>query len=811
VTVAGQVFTAVAAGATPTSVQFALGATDAATAANLAAAVNAHAAVKAAVSASSSGAVVTLAARTVGVAGNYLALATNSTSTVTLSGAALTGGAGTGKTVLTVSGKQYRDANGDGQLQPYEDWTLLELCRARDLVSRMTLAQKLGLMSEGGGLGNGTADGTLPASVVDAMVTSNVRQGLFRYATTAQQSATYVNHLNELAESLPLGIPVVVTGDPAHYTGVSMSAAGALTVNTPTYFTPWPGTLAFSAINDPALTLAHGDLVRQEFMASGLRWQLGPQIDPATEPRWSRVSGTLGSNPQTARKHAIQLVSGFQGSLDGTLRNGIAATMKHFVGYGAELGGMDGHSYYGRYTVFPGNNFQAHLLPFAGAVSVGVAAVMPSYTIAKEQYDIDPLQLPTAFSYELTTKVLKQQLGFKGLVTNDWGTMGTMGASIGGYGYGMEGLSFAERAALHLHAGSHQLGNESASSYQAAYDQKLIGDAEVNGAAEKILEMTFKLGLFENPFVDPSVASTIVRSGASRQAGFEAMKKAIVLLQNGDHLGTAAHYLPITPVASRDTNGDGKVSVYYDGVVDSIVGDATRPDGVSDLLGTYDYSAAAAGTSLAIENQPDLTKADIAVLRIAARAGSQTAGIPLSFDGTLTAEQLHFATDGSLAAAAASKKKIVDALRVRDGYRKSDGTVVAAANPTLKIVLVCNFSRPPILRPFVSGLVSLDEPSGQPGGYPSVSDEASIRQPGVTYPTGGGVDAVLVEFGAYDRAVLDFTFNRNVPAGFAFGSARLPLEIPSTDAEVAAQYEDLPDDTYAPTFQVGTGLLLPAS
>jgi hypothetical protein len=173
----------------------------------------------------------------------------------------------------------------------------------------------------------------------------------------------------------------------------------------------------------------------------------------------------------------------------------------------------------------------------------------------------------------------------------------------------------------------------------------------------------------------------------------------------------------------------------------------------------------------------------------------------------LTPAQLVNQIDTSLPAAAASKKKILDAFRARDGYVNAAGTPVAATNPTLKIVLVQLTTRPGIIRPFVVGLVSLNELSGQPGSYPSVSDEANINQTA----TFTGVDAVLAEFGAYDRALLDFVFNKNVPTGFTYGMARLPHEIPSSDAAVRAQFEDLANDSWQPTYIVGAGSNLPAN
>ena len=272
--------------------------------------------------------------------------------------------------------------------------------------------------------------------------------------------------------------------------------------------------------------------------------------------------------------------------------------------------------------------------------------------------------------------------------------------------------------------------------------------------------MSVKLGLFENPYVDSSGSASIVRSAANRALGFLAMKRSIVLLKNGDHNpGSIRRYLPINGTrATNDTNGDGTVEVYYDGMVDGIVA-GTSTDSVTDLYGPYDYTSAAGPGALQVAAVNDITKADIAVIRIAARVGSQTAGIPLSFDGVLSAEDLNFSTDSTLAAAVASKKKVIDAFRVRDGYTQSDGTVVAATNPTLKIVLVVYIARPAIVRPFVQGLVSLDEASGVPGSYPSVSDEAQ-------HPAGG-------------RPVFRWRWGRRAPHGVRLvrpGRAGRPLQ-----------------------------------
>jgi beta-glucosidase len=439
---------------------------------------------------------------------------------------------------------------------------------------------------------------------------------------------------------------------------------------------------------------------------------------------------------------------------------------------------------------------------------------MPCYSIFKGQLEYDPEQVGAAFSKGLVTDYLKSTMGFTGMVTSDWGTMGSNSA------HGVETLTQPERAAKFLKAGSHQLGNDSHTIMQAAYDQGLITDAEVDEAAAKILEMSFKLGIFENPYVDADAAPTIVRSQENLQAGFDAQKKAIVLLRSATVSGR--RYLPLSGTRFSDgngnqapdvgeyhcdTDGDGTVEIYYDGVVD----DLSASDIYSDFLGDYDYTSPAAAPAIAVTQVATPAEADVAVLRITARKGTYfglDAGVPLSFDGPFPGTQ----TDGGLAAAVKDAHKVIDLFRVREGYVDSTGAAVAAAKPTLKIVLVMHMDRPGIVKPFIHGLRTLDETPDVPGSYPLVSDEANINPAIVTASGPGakaGVEAFLVEFGAYDRALLDFLFGANPIAGWRYGTARLPMEIPSSDAEVDAQFEDLPADSWNPTFGLGAGSDLP--
>ncbi len=730
------------------------------------------------------------------------------------------------KVSLTVDGLQFRDLNASGTLEKYEDWRYGDICRAKDLVTRMTVRQKVGLMSESASIGGGTTDGVMPQSAVNSMAVDLRRQALIRFnaALTAAQYATYLNNVQALVEGMPLGIPFVITADPVHGVGQSTNATtGVQTLSATANVSHWPYPAGIGAINDANLTFQFGDTVRREFRALGFRWQLGPMADVATEPRWARVQNTFGENAHHVAKHVKACIEGYQGGRGGPgLREGIAATMKHFPGAGPNEDGMDSHTAPGKFNVFPGGMFEYHSIPFKAAIEAGSASVMPCYSIFKVP-QWDPEQVGAAHSDALITDYLKQTLGFDGMITGDWG-------AAGGSAWGLEMFTGAEKAASYVKAGSHQLGSDSHVRVQEAYDQGLLNDADIDGAAVKILEMSFKLGIFENPYSDPAAATAEVRSQANMLAGFDAQKKAIVLLRNA---GTAnPGRLPIsqsryTDIAggttgapdvgefASDSDKDGQIEVFFDGITDSLAG----TDQYGTWLLDYDYKAAGSGTpgtagfTLPIVQAASAVDADIAVVRITARKGNYfgwDAGVPLSFDGVFPGT----ATDTNRAAAVRDARRVIDLFRIRDGYTASTGSAVAATNPNLRIVLVVHMDRPPIVKPWVNGLRTLDETPGVPGSYPMVSDEANVNQTIVTTSTPtakAGVDTLLVEFGAYDRAVLDFAFRRNLITGWTYGAARLPQEIPSTDAAVMAQWEDVPGDSVSPTFIIGAGSNLPSN
>ena len=279
--------------------------------------------------------------------------------------------------VVTQNGYRFRDLDRSGDLTPYEDWRLSPAKRVEDLLGRMSLEDKAGLMVHSE---LPTANGTYNIAALTPLVQDrHIRAFITRLSAEPKIMAEQNNALQALAEQQPLGIPVSISSDPRN--GFSVTAgqtvAGAGT-------TAFPDFIGMAATGSTHLTKQFGDITREEYRAVGIHTGLSPQADIATEPRWTRINGTFGSDSAQAKRLVQAMITGMQGSPSGLTRDGVAAVVKHWAGYGAQENGYDSHYYYGRYAIFPGNNFKEHLVPYEGAFRANVAGVMPTYSILKD-------------------------------------------------------------------------------------------------------------------------------------------------------------------------------------------------------------------------------------------------------------------------------------------------------------------------------------------------------------------------------------------------------------------------------------------
>ncbi len=455
--------------------------------------------------------------------------------------------------ILKVDGLEFRDLNRNGKLDPFEDWRLSAEARTADLMGQMTLEEMAGVMVHGtvptagalGAIGAGGAGSGYDLTKVKRLVgEQHVNSFITRLSGSARFLAEQNNAVQALAEETRLGIPATISTDPRHHFQEVLGASAAGTI-----FSQWPEPLGFAAIDDVALTRRFGDIARQEYAAVGIREALSPQADLVTEPRWARANGTFGEDPMLAKRMVKAYVEGFQGGDAGLNRDSVLTVVKHWVGYGAEKDGWDGHNYYGRFAEISGKNLEQHIIPFTGAFEAQVAGVMPTYAILQgATVDGKPLeQVGAGFSKQLLQDLLRDKYKFRGVVVSDWGITSDCndgckngvpaGQKAGpgniGMPWGVEGLTREERFAKSIGAGVDQVGGTEESSYivSAVKDGKLT-EARVREAAGRVLLQKFQMGLFEQPYADVEKADGIVGRKEFVRAGEEAQARAVVLLEN---------------------------------------------------------------------------------------------------------------------------------------------------------------------------------------------------------------------------------------------------------------------------------------
>ena len=431
-------------------------------------------------------------------------------------------------------GFTWRDLNQNGRLDPYEDPRRPIDERISDLLAQMTLEEKAGLMfhtmismnPDGSLSEDGGPFGGAPTSVM--VREQHLTHFNVLFAAPPRQMAEWHNRLQQLAQQTRLGIPVTISSDPRHAftTNPAVSfMAGA--------FSQWPEPLGLAAIDDPALVEAFADIARREYLAVGIRVALHPQIDLATEPRWPRINGTFGEDAERTGRMAAAYVRGFQGAALGP--HSVACMVKHFPGGGPQLDGHDPHFAWGREQVYPGGQFEYHLRPFATVLAAGAAQIMPYYGMP---IGFDYPEVGFSFNRPVITGLLRERLGFDGVVCTDWGLLTDreiMGEPMPAASWGVEQLSRPEKIALVLEAGVDQFGGEACPEELVALVRSgRIAEARLDGSVRRLLRDKFRLGLFDAPLVDPAAAESIVGAAEFRAAGAAAQRAAFVLLKDDD-------------------------------------------------------------------------------------------------------------------------------------------------------------------------------------------------------------------------------------------------------------------------------------
>ncbi len=472
--------------------------------------------------------------------------------------------------ILEKDGFQFKDLNKNGELDKFEDWRLFADERSRDLLAKMSVEEKAGFMLinslnmvgtktaeesagklvasdlfesgeigfGGGGFGqnrtqgsadstkknNQTAEGALIANMGKSAGTSKMvkefhnRHFILRANESAAVTAEWANKLQELCESEPLGIPAIIASNPRNHitTNASLGTSVGATV-----FTSWPGELGLSAMRDLSLVREFADDSRQEWLAVGLRKGYMYMADLATEPRWSRINGTFGEDAEWVAKMTREIVLGFQGEKLNS--KSIALTTKHFPGGGSGKDGQDSHFEWGKAEIYPGGMFKNNLIPFQAAIDAGTSAIMPYYSLPKgTEFE----EVGFAFNKGVIYGILREQMGFKGIINSDTGPLTRMA-------WGVENLTKPERYKKAIEAGVNIFSGESDPEMLIEVIKNGMVDlALIDSSVVRLLKEKFELGLFENPYVDLVEAEKIVNNAKFKESAALALRKSIVLLRN---------------------------------------------------------------------------------------------------------------------------------------------------------------------------------------------------------------------------------------------------------------------------------------
>lgn len=452
--------------------------------------------------------------------------------------------------ILEIDGLKFKDLNKNGALDPYEDWRLTPTERSADLVSKLNLEQKAGLMlistvrlENDAGRGPNEIPITSGFNETDVVSDMNFftkkplsfpmmssagttkdveafykRHFILRANTAVDTLAKWANRLQELCEEGKFSIPATIASNPRNH--IATDASVGLSMGR-TAFTAFPGELGLAAMRDFDLVREFADISRQEWRAVGINKGYMYMADLATEPRWQRIEGTFGEDAELAAKMMKEIVLGFQGERLGP--GYVALTTKHFPGGGSGEGGQDPHFDWGKKAIYPGGMFERNLIPFKAAIDAGTSAIMPYYSMPSgTEYE----EVGFAFNKRILQEILRGQLGFKGIINSDTGPIEMMP-------WGVEDLSIYDRYKKALEAGIN-LFSGSADPGLLIETLKLHPELMplIDESVHKILIEKFQLGIFENPYVDVAAAKQIVGKEVFKKTAEEALRKSIVLLRN---------------------------------------------------------------------------------------------------------------------------------------------------------------------------------------------------------------------------------------------------------------------------------------
>jgi beta-glucosidase len=444
-------------------------------------------------------------------------------------------------------------------MNDYLDPTLPAERRVEDLLGRMTIAEKAGLMFH-----PTTEPGTSPDGLQAAEL-NVVTRGISHFNVLGGEDSAAVaawhNTLQELAASTRLGIPVTLSSDPRHgfrsnpFTGQSLESLSR-----------WPETTGIAAIGNIDAAREYGEVIRAEFLAMGIRVYLGPMADIFSEPRWSRGFGTFGEDPERVAELTVAFIEGLRGGPELGPQS-VAAVVKHFPGGGPQLRGDDAHDYRYPEQVYPGGQQELHIRPFEKAFAAGATQVMTYYG---KPVGTDWDEVGFAFNPPVVRDILRRRLGFNGIVVTDWNLLESeqMGDLVfGPNGWGLEHLTPQERARIAIEVGVDQFGGDrNPLLIEELVESGVVPEERIDQSVRRLLREKFRLGVFEHHTSDVEHARTECGSTVYFDKGIAAQRASLVLLSDAGG---------VVPEGAR---------LYLEGVEDAAGFDVTNDPADADAI-----------------------------------------------------------------------------------------------------------------------------------------------------------------------------------------------------------------------------------
>ena len=422
----------------------------------------------------------------------------------------------------------FRDLNKNQQLDIYEDARVSIELRVNDVLSQMTIEEKVGLMfhppfTVNPGIGMRIYEILIRGNqfTESHIIKKNINHFNLYGNPDPVKLAKRINQLQNYAARSRLGIPLTISSDPIH----EVERGGGIASFSVRGFSKWPSQLGLAATRDVELVKKFADIARQEYLAVGIRTALHPMADLATDPRWARNFGTFGSDSKLSTSLTLAYMDGFQG--ENINSQSVLTMVKHFPGGGPQENGLDAHLMSGENQVYPGKMFDYHLEPFIEAINNNLKVIMPYYGIAVDQSNEN---IAIGFNRYLLNDLLREKLNYDGVICSDWGI-------ITGRHWGVTNLTIPERYIKAINAGIDQFGGEMHPEIvvQLVKENK-IDESRIDRSARRILKNKFELGLFDDPFVDIESVDKLINTQITQKLALDAQRKSVVMLKNSNLL-----------------------------------------------------------------------------------------------------------------------------------------------------------------------------------------------------------------------------------------------------------------------------------